>query len=81
MLEIHTNTNDPDYISRRDNLVKTMRKQNFLMEIGFYNEGGVKGKRGRKPAPSKRIERKANTNTYSPKRFTEKEIDIFWDDI
>ena len=55
MLEIHINTNDPDYISRRDDLVRTMRRQNFLMEIGFYNEGGVKGKRGRKPAPSKRI--------------------------
>ena len=49
------NTEDLDYMSRRDELVRTMRKQNFLMEIGFYNEGGVKGKRGRKPAPSKRI--------------------------
>lgn len=56
MLEIHTNTNDPDYIKRRDELVRTMRKQNFLVEMGFYNEDGVKGnKRGRKPSPSKRI--------------------------
>lgn len=49
------NTEDLDYISRRDELVRTMRKQNFLIEMGFYNEGGVKGNRGRKPAPSKRI--------------------------
>ena len=64
MLEIHINTNDPDYISRRDDLVRTMRRQNFLMEIGFYNEGGVKGKRGRKPAPSKRI---ANYDENKPR--------------
>ena len=58
------NTEDLDYISRRDELVRTMRKQNFLMEIGFYNEGGVKGKRGRKPAPSKRI---ANIDKSNPR--------------
>ena len=34
------------------------------MEIGFYNEGGVKGKRGRKPAPSKRI---ANIDKSNPR--------------
>jgi hypothetical protein len=32
--------------------------------MGFYNEGGVKGKRGRKPAPSKRI---ANYDENKPR--------------
>lgn len=66
------NTEDLDYISRRDELVRTMRKQNFLVEMGFYNECGVKGnKRGRKSAPSKRIvnydankSRNGNGNKY-----------------
>ena len=68
---VETNVNDPDYIIRRDELVRIMRKQNFLVEMGFYNEGGVKGKRGRKPAPSKRIvnydvnkSRNGNGNKY-----------------
>ena len=58
------NQEDLDYISRRDDFVRTMRKQNFLMEIGFYSERGVKGKRGRKPAPPKRI---ANINKSNPR--------------
>jgi len=58
------NQEDLDYISRRDDFVRTMRKQNFLMEIGFYSERGVKGKRGRKPAPSKRI---ANIDKSNPR--------------
>ena len=63
--EIHINTNDPDYIERRDHLVKVMRKQNFMWEKGYGDDGSYQGKpRGRKPAPSKRI---ANVD-YSKKR-------------
>jgi hypothetical protein len=58
------NQEDLDYISRRDDFVRTMRKQNFLMEIGFYSENKIKGKRGRKPAPSKRI---ANIDKSNPR--------------
>jgi hypothetical protein len=58
------NQEDLDYISRRDDFVRIMRKQNFLMEIGFYSESKIKGKRGRKPAPSKRI---ANIDKSNPR--------------
>jgi hypothetical protein len=68
-----------DYILRRDFLIKQMRKQNFYLEMGLYNEGSKGNKRGRKPAPSKRIEREVNTKLYSPKKLTNQEIDEFWD--
>jgi hypothetical protein len=50
-----SNTEALDYIQRRDELMRIMRKQNFLAEMDSYNEDKVKGKRGRKPTPSKRI--------------------------
>jgi hypothetical protein len=34
------------------------------MEMGFYRESKIKGKRGRKPAPSKRI---ANIDKSNPR--------------
>jgi hypothetical protein len=42
------------------------------MEIGFYSERGVKGKRGRKPAPSKRIANidKSNPRNHLSSHFT-----------
>ena len=57
--------NDPDYISRRDDFVKIMRKQNLMWEKGCGDDNSYQGKpRGRKPAPSKRI---ANVD-YDKKR-------------
>jgi len=59
------NIDDPDYISRRDDFVKIMRKQNIMWEKGYDGEDSHRSKpRGRKPAPSKRI---ANVD-YSKKR-------------
>ena len=49
------NIDDPDYIERRDELLKFIRKQNLLWEMGFRDENAPGKPRGRKPAPSKRI--------------------------
>jgi hypothetical protein len=54
-IKIMNNMEDLDYIKRRDELVRTMQKQNLLAERDLYNEERVRGKRGRKPAPSKKI--------------------------
>jgi len=62
-----------DYILRRDHLLKIMHKQNILISKEIEDTTTkVYSKRGRKPAPSKRIESKVNTKTYSPKRFKNK---------
>jgi hypothetical protein len=49
------NIDDPDYIERRDELLKFIHKQNLLWEMGFKDENTPGKPRGRKPAPSKRI--------------------------
>ena len=67
------NTEDQDYIERRDDLVKVIRKQNFLWERGLGDDDSYQGKpRGRKPTPSKRI---ANVD-YNKKRNRYQD----WDD-
>jgi hypothetical protein len=63
-MTLETHTNDPDYIERRDELLKFIRKQNLLWEMGFRDENAPGKPRGRKPSPSKRI---VNVD-YSKKR-------------
>ena len=47
------NIENSNYIQRRDELIRIMKKQNFLAKMDSYNESKTKSKRGRKPTSSK----------------------------
>ena len=67
------NIDDPDYIERRDELLKFIRKQNLLWEMGFRDEATPGKPRGRKAKENKPIKAKPRSKSEE-KALAQKEI-------